>query len=296
MDDYGFQYCKIPREAKELWDLFTRWYFRIFGIALSSFRWKLPPTCSQRELEKCLFYYGNGLIFRDELSQHWFTLPFVQGGRLNMYEIPTIREAFSSTGYNQRCTAENSIVVYSNYSHYPDCLAAVQYAEQLAQIDMSIRVNADAQKTPYIIKGNKRQEKTLREFFRKIMRNERAIYTDNDLDPESISVLRTEAPQSFLPLQELKDRTWNECLNYFGVQGGNMWKKERLVSQEVSMPQGQTVMERANRLDCRREACEMANARWGIGLAVEYNGNVEGDIYGSLHDDNRGNVPDSGQS
>lgn len=128
------------------------------------------------------------------------------------------------------------------------------------------------------------------------MRNERAIYTDNDLDPESISVLRTEAPQSFLSLQELKDRTWNECLNYFGVQGGNMWKKERLVSQEVSMPQGQTVMERANRLDCRREACEMANARWGIGLAVEYNGNMEGDIYGSLHNNDRGNLPDSSQS
>ena len=86
------------------------------GIAISMFEWKnLPPTIDVRFLELALFSDGMSVFFKDDVLGY-LSLRTMIGGTLNIYQIPTIRTAYASNGYNKILNEENSIIIFNNFS------------------------------------------------------------------------------------------------------------------------------------------------------------------------------------
>ena len=85
-------------------------------------------------------------------------------------------------------------------------------------------------------------------------------------------MLKTDAPYVSDKLTELKTQTWNECLTALGISNFSFQKRERWISDEVSMSMGGTMANRFSVLESRKQACDHLNRMVPeLNLRVEFN-------------------------
>ncbi len=100
--------------------------------------------------------------------------------------------------------------------------------------------------------------------------NEPFIFGDKNLNPNSLKVLKTDAPYVADKLYQLKTEIWNEALTYLGISNVNYQKKERMITDEVMRAQGGVIASRYSRLESRRKACHEINKMFGLNIEVNY--------------------------
>ena len=246
-------------------------YFNLLKeLSISMFEWKnLPETCDERFLELCLFGTGMAIFFEDEeigpLALHCMI-----GGKLDVYNIPIERKAYATNGYNKPLDNTNSVMIWNNLLHTPTVALVERYAQILWQIDETIRVNVNAQKTPILISCDETQRLTLKNLYMQYEGNVPVIYGDKNLNPNNLKVLTTGAPYVSDKLYELRTQRWNEILTYLGISNVSYQKKERLISDEVTRSQGGVIASRYSRLNARRQACEEINKMFGYDIQVDF--------------------------
>lgn len=239
-------------------------------LATTMFEWKnLPDSIDPRFLEITLFSRGSCVFFKDEVMGY-LGLPVLIKGRLNVYRIPIDRQAFSVNGYRKNLTEKDSVIIWNNYIHTNSELLVRNYAQRLYNLDRVIDVNANAQKTPILIKASEQQKLTLQNMYMQWDGNEPAIFADSQLDTNNFSVLKTDAPYIADKIYMLKTQYWNECLTRLGISNVNIQKKERLISDEVSRAMGGVIASRYSRLEMRRQACDEINRMFGLNVEVDY--------------------------
>lgn len=249
---------------------FMQYYNRLTELSISMFEWKnLPPTVDSRFLELVLFSDGMSVFFKDEVMGY-LALRTMIGGHLNIYQIPTIRTAYASNGYNEMLDDKNSVIIFNNMLHTNSLLDVEQFAKRLYNLDRTIDVNANAQKTPILISCDETQRLTLKNLYMQYDGNVPVIYGDKNLNPNSLRVLTTGAPYVGDKLYQLKTQIWNEALTYLGISNINITKKERLITDEVTRNQGGTIASRYSRLEARRQACKQINEMFGLDLWCDY--------------------------
>lgn len=248
---------------------YWQYYNRLTELAMSMFEWKnVPDSIDKRFLEMTLFSDGYAIFFKDEVLG-FLGLQCMIGGKLNVYRIPMERTAYSTNGYQKRLTEENSVIIYNNLIRTNSVLDVEMFATRLYNIDRTIDVNVNAQKTPILIQCDEKQRLTFKNLFKEYDGNAPVIYGSKGIDTKGITVLKTDAPYQADKLQELKVQIWNEALTYLGISNINIQKKERMVTDEVIRNQGGTIASRYSRLEARREACEMINKMFGLDMWVE---------------------------
>lgn len=239
-------------------------------LATTMFEWKnLPESIDQRFLEITLFSRGSAIFFKDEVMGY-LGLPVLIKGRLNVYRIPIDRQAFSVNGYRKNLNIEDSVIIWNNYLHTNSELLVRNYANRLYNLDRVIDVNANAQKTPILIKSSEQQKLTLQNMYMQWDGNEPAIFADNQLDTNNFTVLKTDAPYIADKIYQLKTEYWNECLTRLGISNLNIVKKERLISDEVTRAMGGVIASRYSRLEMRRQAANEINKMFGLNVEVDY--------------------------
>lgn len=244
---------------------------KLTELAISMFEWKnLPKGIDPRFLELTLFSDGQAVFFKDDELGDYLALQVIVNGRLNVYRIPIRRRAFAVNGYQKDLDDKNSVIIYNNYLRTNSYAMCVMYAKKLYNLDRIIDVNANAQKTPVLIRVGETQRLTAENVYKDWQGNMPVIYGDKDLDPNMLSVLRTDAPYVSDKIYQLKTQYWNEALTHLGISNLNIQKKERLVSDEVIRSQGGTIASRYSRLEARREACEKINELFGLDIDVDY--------------------------
>lgn len=244
---------------------------RLTELAISMFEWKnLPEEIDPRFLELTLFQDGQAVWFKDEAMDKYLALQVIINGRLNVYRVPIKRRAFAVNGYQRQLNINNSVIIYNNYLRTNSYKMCVLYAKKLYNLDRIIDVNTNAQKTPVLIKVPETQRLTATNVYKEWDGNQPVIYGEKDLDPNMLSVLKTDAPYVSDKIYQLKTQYWNEALTYLGISNLNIQKKERLVSDEVVRSQGGTIASRYSRLQARREACDMINKMFGLNVEVDY--------------------------
>lgn len=262
---------------KEFWQsgqmnnrLYAHYYNYLTELAISMFEWKnLPDTVDERYMELCLFSQGQAIFFKDEILGFLCLNNAVQG-KFNVYRIPIRRRAYAANGYNKVLTDKNSVIIYNDYLRHNSMLAVRNYAEMLYDIDQTIRVNARAQKTPVLIACDESERMTMLNVYQKYDGNQPVIYGTKELKGNTLTVLKTDAPDNTKNLYELKTKYFNEALTYLGISNINIQKKERLVADEVSRMVGGTIASRYQRLEMRRKACEEINKMFGLELECNY--------------------------
>lgn len=265
---------KRDREFWESADLnnasYIQYYDRLTELSISMFEWRnLPDTVDPRFLELTLFANGMAVFFKDEVEDY-LALQCAISGPLNVYRIPIRRRAYAVNGYNRELDDKNSVIIYNNMLHKNSMLDVRMFARELYNLDRAISVNANAQKTPILIRCDENQRLTLENLYMDYDGNKPVIYGDKGLNPNSLSVLKTDAPYVADKLYTLKTQKWNEALTYLGISNVNITKRERLITDEVTRNQGGTIASRYSRLQSRRMACDQINKMFGLNIQCDY--------------------------
>lgn len=250
---------------------YIQYAYRLMELSISMFEWKnLPEGIDERFLEMVLFTDGQAVFFKDDELGNYLALQCLINGKLNVYRIPIRRRAFAVNGYRKQLTDKDSVIIFNNMLHTNSWLDVKMFAKRLYNLDRIIDVNANAQKTPILIKGNETQRLTLTNLYKEYDGNAPVIFADKSLDMNALQVLSTQAPYVADKIYQLKTQIWNEALTYLGISNVSFQKRERMVSDEVTRSQGGTVASRYSRLNARRQACEQINKMFGLNIECDF--------------------------
>ena len=250
---------------------YMQYAYRLMELSISMFEWKnLPEGIDERFLEMVLFTDGHAVFFKDDELGDYLALQCLINGKLNVYRIPIKRRAFAVNGYQKQLTDKDSVIIFNNMLHTNSWLDVKMFAKRLYNLDRIIDVNANAQKTPILIKGNEQQRLTLTNLYKEYDGNAPVIFADKSLDMNALQVLSTQAPYVADKIYQLKTQIWNEALTYLGISNVSFQKRERMVSDEVTRSQGGTVASRYSRLNARRQACEQINKMFGLNIDCDF--------------------------
>ena len=244
---------------------------RLTELSISMFEWKnLPPTVDARYLELHLFENGCMVYFNDDVIGD-LCLDCIVSGRLDIYGYPLLRRAYSSyNNYQKLLKSDNSVIIYNNMLRTNSVLDVKMFARRLYNLDRIIDVNANAQKTPVMVRASEKQRLTMMNLYKEYDGNAPFIFGDKNLDMNSLTVLKTDTPYVADKIYQLKTQVWNEALTYLGISNINITKKERLITDEVSRNQGGTIASRYSRLQSRRDAVKIINEMFGKNIEVNY--------------------------
>ena len=251
---------------------YTQYFNRLMELSISVFEWKnLPSTCDVRYLELALFMNGSAIFFQDDVLEDYVALDVICSGRLDVYGNPVLRRAYSRyNNYQKLLKGNNSVIIWNNYTRTNSVLDVEMFAKRLYNLDRIIDVNANAQKTPILIKCDETQRLTMLNVYKEYDGNSPVIFGDKALNSNGLDVLSTGAPYVADKLYTLKTQIWNEALTYLGISNINVQKKERLITDEVTRNQGGTIASRYSRLESRREAVRKINEMFGLNIEVNY--------------------------
>ena len=270
---------KLKTKFSESYWLNTRtyqhYYNRLKELAISMFEWQnLPDTVDVRFLELSLFSTGMAIFFKDD-ELGYLALQTMIGGNLDVYNIPKIRKAYASNGFNMSLSENDSVIIWNNMLR-TNCLTDIElFARRLCECDRTIDVNIKAQKTPVAILCDDNQRLTMKNMYAQYDGNEPFIFGSKDLDIKKIQAISTGAPFVADKIMQTKIQIWNEAMTYLGISNVNFQKKERLVTDEVTRNMGSTVSSRYTRLEMRKQACSQINKMFGLNINVEYREDIQ---------------------
>lgn len=246
------------------------YFMRLSNIAVSIFEWKnLPETVDARFLEMSIFRNGMCLFFEDPVIG-FLALPCAIGGKLNVYNIPTMRRAFAANGYYAMRDESNSVIIYHNYFHDVPTWDVEMFAQRLAEYQRTIDVNVGAQKTPVLLACDDDQKASVENAYLSYSGNTPVIVANKAMNPNMITVLKTDAPFVADAIEELRVMVWNDAMSYLGVSNVNVTKKERLITDEVQRNMGGVLASRNSPLQMRRQAADEINKMFNLNIEVDY--------------------------
>ena len=264
------------KKDREFWESaelnnasYIQYYDRLTELSISMFEWRnLPDTVDPRFLELTLFSNGMAVFFKE--VDDYLALQCAVSGPLDVYRIPVRRRAYAVNGFNRELDNKNSVIIYNNMLHKNSMLDVRMFARELYNLDRAISVNANAQKTPILIRCAENERLSLENVYMNYDGNKPVIFADKQLNPNALTVLKTDAPYVADKLYTLKTQKWNEALTYLGISNVNITKRERLITDEVTRNQGGTIASRYSRLESRRNACKQINEMFGLDIQCDY--------------------------
>ena len=250
---------------------------RLTDIALSCVKWKnLPEEIDPRFLEWCLFYDGMAIFFKDDITEKFVCIQVMPSGQFNMYRIPKERTAYAVNGYqNSDLNENNSVIIYNNLLRKPSVQDIEIYAKKLTNIDLTLNVNVNAQKTPIAIICDETQRLTFQQLYQNYSGNMPFIFGDKGLNLDNVKSINTQADYKGEELNKLKTDIWNEALTYLGVSNVQYQKKERINTEEINRSMGGAFASRRSRIKARQNAVEEINKMFGLSIEVDFEDEVD---------------------
>ena len=250
---------------------------RLTDIALSCVKWKnLPEEIDPRFLEWCLFYDGMAIFFKEDITEKFVCIQVMPSGQFNMYRIPKERTAYAVNGYqNSDLNETNSVIIYNNLLRKPSVQDIEIYAKKLTNIDLTLNVNVNAQKTPIAIICDETQRLTFQQLYQNYAGNMPFIFGDKGLNLDNVKSINTQADYKGEELNKLKTDIWNEALTYLGVSNVQYQKKERINTEEINRSMGGAFASRRSRIKARQNAVDEINKMFGLSIEVDFEDEVD---------------------
>lgn len=258
--------------------IFNYYFQKLLDIAVAVFNYEgLPADIDVGYLEYLLISRGAAVVTYDNAADQFIVLQLAEIIEYNYAHKPyKYRGIAPITGYqSEELSSKNSVVFYNNLSMLPSYDDLFEFARRLYNLQSTIDINVNAQKTPVLVKATENQRLTMINLYQQYDGNQPFIFADKSLDLDGLSVLSTNAPFVADKLDELKSKTWNEALTYLGVSNVSINKKERLIIDEVVRSQGGVIASRFSRLQARQTAIEQFNKIYGTSASVEFREDVK---------------------
>lgn len=256
---------------------YNEYYDLIKMIFTVSFEWEnLPEEIDEMFFERILFERGGACFFYDEDAGQYAVLPYTMVKGWNLYNIPIVRRVFASNmNYNKKVDTSNSVIIYNNALRTPSHRIVSQYANRLAEYDLTTDINIHAQKTPVLLRCDEKERLSLLQVYKSYDGNEPVIFGDRNLSATPLEAIKTDAPYVADKIYDLKVSYWNEILTYAGISNLNIQKKERLITDEVKRMMGGILACRNARLLARQRACQEINNLFGLNVSVKFRDDMD---------------------
>ena len=260
------------------------------------------PFMDYSYVNKELVYKGCIAFFMDEYLG-LLALPFVNLGRLDLYNRPIDIQVIGRNGYTRKLKQGEYVIMWDNRSKQPLIYDILQYAERTAQIQRTIDINIAQQRTPRVWKTKTENKKTIDDLINGVSVNNEVITTYDNLEIDDTTIVLQPAPFVTDKLSEQKDKIWNEFLRLIGIANASFQKKERNIRDEVFISQAGTIASRFTRFNSRVDAITKINEKWNLNLEVEYYDGLpttmtmeEDDNYGEEYMETTTNISDESNS
>lgn len=278
MNEYNYKLMMYKSNSQKLNNLvYTDYFIRLMLIAKTLFKWEnLPNNINEKWIEKYLFTEGRCVFYKDS-TLGLMVARMGESGMVNCYDEPTLLNPIA-TNYHytgpELYNGKNCVIIGNNDEYFPTAPTIDLYARKLTNIDRTIDVNIEAQKSPVIVKCTEKQKLTMKQVFSQRKDNEPLIFADKNLDMSDVSVLDLKPPMVFKELQLEKHMIYNECMTYLGVNNANLDKRERLISSEVNANNDQLNVNEDVMLKTREHACKLINEMFGTNIKVSRRRNI----------------------
>jgi hypothetical protein len=256
---------------------YQNYYERLRLLATSIFKWTFPKdmNISIRFVENSLFTEGKLALFHHNTYGYIIT-KCTPNSQVNLYNEYTSYQCYTDNGYiNESVPADKCVIIRNNMIELPTYQLIRLFIKRLYNIERTIDVNLQQQKTPILITCPEPQKLTMKNMYMKVEGNEPVIFGNDKLNVDGISVFKTDAPFIADKLEDIKERKWNECLAMLGINNANTQKKERLVTDEVNANNQLINLESDTFLLSRQEACEEIKEKFGLDITVELRREIE---------------------
>ena len=268
---------------------------RLKQVAISQFEWlNLPKSMNAQFLERCLYEFGKASLLKTE-DYGFINSKCVGNSDLNIYMLPASLNCFSTDMLNEDRTLYNgfkdetdddykyAILVKNNQDMIPTEPTLRLFAYRLYEAERTCDTNIKNSKTPVILVGDEKMKLALKNLYEKYEGNEPVIYGDKQqLSPDMIRAIRTEAPFIADKVMEYKKEIWNEALTFLGINNINVEKKERLVKEEAGANNELINLNLQNRLLVRKEACKQFNELFGLTGENAIDVRVRADLFNTV--------------
>lgn len=244
------------------------YYKRLSLLANTMFKWEgLPEPIPERFIEKLLFNHGMCAFVNDK-DLGFLVTRCTPDGQLNHYDEPTGYTCYSPI-YTKHFKADEIVVIRNNAFNVPTSHTIRLFAKRLTEVERTIDVNINGQKTPIIVKVDEKQRLTLTNLMKKYDGHIPVIFGSKGLDLEDIKCIKTDVPFIADQLMIYKHDLWNDAMSFLGVANANTDKKERLITDEVNANNNLVELSAEVMLKQRKEACDLINAKFKTNISVE---------------------------
>ncbi len=247
----------------------THYFNELMLISKSIYEWvNLPNNMDEKWIEDYLFSEGKCLFFKDKIRGEMVTA-LAPHGRVNYYNEETIVRPYALDYEGPSLqNGEDCVVIRNNDESLPTTAAIQLFAYKLAQVERTIHVNIEAQKTPVIVECNNNERMSYRNFMKQRNDNEPQIIVSDKMNTNGIKVHDLKAPPVFKDLELQKHMIWNEAMTFLGLNNSNQDKRERLVANEVEANNEQVEGCLNAGLKARQRACREINRIFGTNISV----------------------------
>lgn len=238
---------------------------------------------ASRFLENALFEKGRASFIKDN-EMGLMVTNVNPTDKLNIYNLPTKVNCWS-IGYNKDYKLEDIVYIMNNEMQKPTSATIELFAYRLYDIQRTMEVNLNAQRTPVLIEGDDKSILTLQNAYMQYSGNNPVLFGNKNYDiNDSINVLNTTAPYLLDKLALYKHEVWNECMTYLGINNANTDKKQVVLSPEINA-NNELVNYYLNCFYSTRErAIDEVNEKFGLDIKLKINKNME-ELLGKTFED-----------
>lgn len=252
---------------------------RFINLAINRFKWEnLPNGIDSRILEGFLINYGMVAFFNDEKYGNMI-LPCFYTNELNVYYEPTKVNIFGHK-YNKIKDIDEVVIIRNNATADNDIDDLQTFATRINEIELTIDININAQKTPYVILCDEKERLTFKNIINDVRKFKYAIFGTKNLKINNVDVLNTSAPYLVDKLQQQKRELFNELLSFLGINTNAVEKKERVLVDEVNANNEFILVNLEHMYEERRRAVEAINEKFGTNIKVSKREvELDGELY-----------------
>lgn len=255
---------------------FIKYFTQFFNLSLNIFKWENTGEIESRFIERTLIENGYCFVYSDP-DYGLVCMPCTTVG-LNIYNEPT-QIQITSPLISKTLNASDGVLIYNNYTKTGLLPIIMNYVDRLTEIETTINTNIFLQKIPYILVGDKKIEKSIREVASQITSNEPIIIVKASL-AENLQNLMLNTNFVAPDLYELKQKIENEFLTFIGLNNNSQAdKKERMLVDEINVNNDYINRNVDLLYNARELACKKINEKFGVNWKVVRQNNMSESLY-----------------